>query len=153
MAAPQPKERTLVLSDNIDKSTVKDIMQNILIINDDDYNKELDYKDWKREPIKLFINSFGGSVYDGLALIDVIKYSVTPVHTICVGSGMSMGLWIWMSGHQRIIGKHATLMFHDLSTWAIGKTPEIKQELAEVLRLQDMLIDEITKTSLITKNR
>ena len=75
---PEHKKRTLLLSDRISQGSVKGIMDSILEINTDD--------------------SDGGSVYDGLALIDVIKNSKTPVHTICVGSCMSMALWIWLSG-------------------------------------------------------
>ena len=82
-------------------------MDSILEINEDDLEKEGIYKDWERTPIKLFINSYGGSVYDGLALIDVIKNSKTLVHTICVGSCMSMALWIWLSGIKRLVGERA----------------------------------------------
>jgi ATP-dependent Clp protease protease subunit len=53
-------------------------MDSILEINEDDSEKEEIYKDWERTPIKLFINSYGGSVYDGLALIDVIKNRKNP---------------------------------------------------------------------------
>ena len=153
MALPEPKNRELVLSDTIDRGSVRDIINSILEINRDDTDKEKDYKDWERKPIQLFINSFGGSVYDGLALVDIIKYSKTPVHTICIGSAMSMGLWIWLSGHRRIIGKHGTLMFHDVSNWIVDKTAGIKQELDEMLRLQTMLTQEIVANSIITEEQ
>jgi ATP-dependent Clp protease protease subunit len=128
-------------------------MDSILEINEDDSEKEEIYKDWERTPIKLFINSYGGSVYDGLALIDVIKNSKTPVHTICVGSCMSMALWIWLSGIKRLVGERATLMFHDISTFAVDKTEGIKQELNEMLRLQQMLISEIVGTSAVEEEK
>ena len=94
---PEHKKRDLLLSDRICQNSVKNIMEDIFEINEDDRRKEEIYKDWERKPIKLFINSYGGSVYDGLALIDVIKHSKTPVHTICVGSCMSMGFWIYLA--------------------------------------------------------
>ena len=103
-----------------------------------EYEKEQDYKDWERKPIKLFINSFGGSCYDGLALVDVIKQSKTPVHTISIGSSMSMGLWIYLAGHKRYIGENATLMFHDVTTWVWDKTETLKQELNQSLILSKM---------------
>ena len=80
---PERHKRDLLLSDRISQGTVKDIIKDIFEINFDDDEKEEIYKDWERKPIQLFINSYGGSVYDGLALIDVIKRSKTPVH----GSG------------------------------------------------------------------
>lgn len=110
---PERHKRDLLLSDRISQGTVKDIIKDIFEINFDDDEKEEIYKDWKRKPIQLFINSYGGSVYDGLALIDVIKRSKTPVHTVCIGSCMSMALWVWLSGAKRFVGESATLMFHE----------------------------------------
>lgn len=106
---PERHKRDLLLSDRISQGTVKDIIKDIFEINFDDDEKEEIYKDWERKPIQLFINSYGGSVYDGLALIDVIKRSKTPVHTVCIGSCMSMALWVWLSGAKRFVGESATL--------------------------------------------
>lgn len=152
MSKPTEKFRDLLLSDNIDNTSVKDIIKEIMEINFDDNEKENEYKDWERKPIRLFINSFGGSVYDGLALVDVIKRSKTPVYTICIGSCMSMGFWIWLAGQKRIIGETATLMFHDMTTWVWDKSETLKQELQEVLRLQKIIITEITNKSLIEES-
>lgn len=148
---PEHKKREILLSDRIYQNSVKNIMEDIFEINEDDRRKEEIYRDWERKPIKLYINSYGGSVYDGLALIDVIKRSKTPVHTICVGACMSMGFWIWLAGAKRLIGERSTLMFHDLSAFAIDKTEGIKQELNEMLRLQEMLIADITGSSLVNE--
>ena len=149
MSKPQEQYRKILLSENINASSVKDIITKIMEINADDDFKEADYKDWERKPIKLFINSFGGSVYDGLALVDIIKQSKTPVHTISVGSSMSMGFWIYLAGHKRFVGENATLMFHDISTVVWDKTEGIKQEVKEMERLQTMLSQYITSTSLV----
>ena len=147
MSKPQEVYRKILLSENINATSVKSIIEKIMEINADDDLKEADYKDWERKPIKLFINSFGGSVYDGLALVDVIKQSKTPVYTISIGSSMSMGFWIYLAGHKRYVGENATLMFHDITTWVWDKSETIKQELNEVLRLQKVLCNEITSTS------
>lgn len=147
MSKPQEQYRKILLSESINAASVKDIIAKIMEINHDDDLKEADYKDWERKPIKLFINSFGGSVYDGLAIVDIIKQSKTPVHTISIGSSMSMGFWIYLAGHKRYIGENATLMFHDITTWVWDKSESIKQELNEVLRLQKVICNEITSTS------
>ena len=149
MSKPQEQYRKILLSENINALSVKDIITKIMEINHDDDLKEADYKDWERKPIKLFINSFGGSVYDGLSLVDIIKQSKTPVHTISIGSSMSMGFWIYLAGHKRFVGENATLMFHDLSTCAWDKIEGIKQELNEYLRLQKVICNEVTSTSLV----
>lgn len=46
-----------------------------------------------------------------------------------------------------MVGERVSLMFHDISTFAVDKTEGIKQELNEMLRLQQMLISEIVGTS------
>ena len=111
---PERHKRDFLLSDRISQGAVKDIIKDIFEINFDDDEKEEIYKDWERKPIQLFINSYGGSVYDGLALIDVIKRSKTPVHTVCIGSCMSMALWVWLSGAKRFVGESATLTVDEL---------------------------------------
>lgn len=146
---PEHKKRELLLSDRISQGSVKDVIKDIFEINADDTAKAEIYKNWERSPIKLFINSYGGSVYDGLALVDIIKRSETPVHTICIGSCMSMGLWVWLAGNKRLVGELSTLMFHDLSMFIVDSTEGIKQELKEMTRLQDMLVAEITEKSIV----
>ena len=146
---PEHKKRELFISDRISQGSVKYVIEDIFEINADDDQKEKIYKDWERTPIKLFINSYGGSVYDGLALVDVIKRSRTPVYTICIGSCMSMAFWIWLAGEQRLVGELSTLMFPDLSVFAIDTTEGIKQELIEMLRLQNLLVTEILSKSAV----
>ena len=149
MSKPEEQYRKILLSENINSTSTKDTIKAIMEINRDDDLKEADYRDWERKPITLFINSFGGSVYDGLAIVDIIKQSKTPVHTISIGSSMSMGFWIYLAGHKRYVGEHTTLMFHDISTWVGDKSENLKQELNEVLRLQKIICNEMTNTSLI----
>ena len=149
MSKPQEKYRKILLSEDITAASVKVVIEKIMEINADDDAKEQDYRDWERKPIKLFINSFGGSVYDGLSLVDIIKQSKTPVHTISVGSSMSMGFWIYLAGHERYVGENATLMFHDISTGVLDKIEGIKQELKEGQRLQARICEEVTSTSLV----
>ena len=62
---------------------------------------------------------------------------------------MSMALWVWLSGAKRFAGESATLMFHDVSLFAYDKTEVIKQELNEMIRLQEMLVSEIVEKSMI----
>ena len=146
---PEHKKRDLFLSGKISQGSISDIVESICEINKDDTQKEELYVGFERLPIRLFINSFGGDVYAGLALVDMINQSKTPVHTICLGTCMSMAFWIWLAGEKRIIGEHGTLMFHDISVFAIDMTEGIKQELNEMLRLQAILIEEITSKSLV----
>ena len=128
---PIPLYRNILISEEIDSSSVKAAISKIMDINYDDDLKEQDYKDWVREPIMLFINSNGGNVYDSFALADIIKTSKTPVYRVAIGWCMSGGLLIFMAGKKRFIGENATLMFHDVNSRANDKIEGLKQELEE----------------------
>lgn len=153
MEIPERKSRNIIISNDISQASIGEIIKTIFEINEEDDILCKYYKKCKRTPIMLFINSFGGSVYDGLALVDVIEQSKTDVYTICIGSCMSMSLWIWLSGKKRLIGKNATLMFHDITGFVYDKIEVIKQELTEFERFRNMYIKYITDKSLVTEKQ
>lgn len=134
-----PMYRNILLSDEITASSVEKVINTIFSINYDDDQKEAEYKEFKREPIKLFINTNGGNAYDAFALGDVIRNSKTPVHTIALGWCMSAGFLIYLFGHKRYMSEYATLMYHDVSTGMNGKTQYVKQELKEMQRIANMM--------------
>ena len=76
--------RNLVLSGEISEESAEKIIQHINDINEDDFGKDT------RTPIQLKINSIGGSMYDGFAIIGAIDSSETPVYTYGYGAIMSM---------------------------------------------------------------
>ncbi|MDX1907667.1 MAG: ATP-dependent Clp protease proteolytic subunit [Bacteroidia bacterium] len=133
---PKPKQRTLLISERIDKKLAGDIIRSIYEINEDDADKEDEYRNWKREPIRLLINSNGGSVYDGLGIISAMRLSQTPVHTYAMGSVMSMALFIYVSGHKRLVAPYTTFMYHQLSFFAWDKMEGIKEQIAEGERIE-----------------
>lgn len=152
---PNPMERKLYLKDIVDEKSVMPLIEAINRINDDDKEKEEEYNGWVREPIKLYICTYGGVCYLGFALIDAIRASKTPVHTIVLGTAMSMGIFIFAAGHKRFIGEHATLMYHDISM-NLGlngdMTEGVKIELQEGLRIQQMGVQFLIETSLVDKD-
>ena len=153
MAKPNPMERKLYLKELVDEKSVMPLIEAIHRINDDDAEKEKEYNEWEREPIKLYIYTYGGVCYAGFALIVAIRASKTPVHTIVLGTAMSMGIFIFNAGHKRLIGEHATLMYHDVSLHLDNEMTEgIKIELAEGLRLQKMGIQFLTEYSLVEES-
>ena len=60
---------------------------------------------------------------------------------------MSMGLWIYLAGHKRFIGKNSTLMYHDVTKFVQDKLEGLDQELNEGRRLSKMYCDIITSKS------
>jgi ATP-dependent Clp protease protease subunit len=139
--------RTIVLSGEIDESSVKDAIQTISFINEIDNGKD------EVEPIKLIINSLGGNILDGFALIGVIENSFVPIYTYGYGSIMSMALPILVAGDKRFGHPLATFMYHEcLDSVPYDKMSIIKENIEETDRLMDMY-DEylISRTSLTQK--
>jgi ATP-dependent Clp protease protease subunit len=141
------KPSRILTLDEINNESINDIIQLIYEINDEDIGKK------QVEPIKLIINSFGGEVYSGLALIDVIDNSTTPIYTICHGSAMSMALIVYIAGHQRYASKNATFMYHEAAYPADGKIIHHKQELKEVERIDKICDDYLLSKTLFTEEQ
>lgn len=63
--------------------------------------------------IKIFINSPGGLISDGLALYDVMKVITCPITTICMGLAASMAAILFAAGDKREMLEHSRIMIHD----------------------------------------
>ena len=143
----QPRlSRTITLGE-INSELTNDIIQLIYDINDEDIGKT------QVEPIKLIINSFGGEVYSGLALIGIIDNSSTPIYTICHGSAMSMALIVYAAGHKRYTSKNATFMYHEATYPIEGKVAHHKQELKEVERIDNICDNYLLSKTSFTKKQ
>lgn len=145
--------RTLVLSGEVDEDTVSELIQDISDLNEYDDDQESIIVDYERSPIKLIINSVGGTVYDGFALIGVIEQSKTPIHTYCFGSAMSMALLILVSGHKRFGHRLSTFMYHEcLDQLPYDKLSTLNENLRETNRIMKVYDDYlISKTSMKRK--
>ena len=139
--------RKILLSGDINEESIQKVIEDIIAINEEDDKRSVQCKDWTRIPIQLFINSGGGNVYDGFALIDIMRQSKTPIHTITIGSAMSMAMMIFMAGHKRYVGEYSTLMFHDISALVHDKTESIRARLGELNRLQAMICTVVATNS------
>lgn len=145
--------RNLILGENVRQESVKTLIGNINAINTDDDLKQNEFNGFVREPINLIVNTYGGSIYDGLALMSAIELSKTPVHITCLGSAMSMGLPIVLSGHKRFAHRYSTFMYHQLSNAVWDKLEDVKQEVKEMERLEQLVDDIILKKTKITREQ
>jgi ATP-dependent Clp protease, protease subunit len=145
--------RTIILSGEVDDNTVYDLIEMICDINEYDDENEDNVRDYERKPIKMIVNSFGGSVYDGFALIGVMENSKTPIHTYCYGSAMSMALLIMVSGHKRFGHRLSTFMYHEcLDNLPYDKLTTLKENLEETKRIMKVYDDQLlSKTKLKRK--
>lgn len=73
-----------------------------------------------RKPIKLLIDSYGGSLVGGLMIADAIRLSKTPVYTVNAGTAYSAGLLVFITGHRRFCYPSASFLFHEGSTATAG---------------------------------
>lgn len=91
--------------------------------------------------IPVVVDSYGGSVYSLLKMIDLVEASPVPVAMICTGKAMSAGAVLFASGTDgyRFIGPNATVMIHEVSSMVSGKLWDIKTEATEVDRLNNIL--------------
>ena len=87
--------------------------------------------------VPIEIDSFGGQVYSLMSMIAAIKASRIPVATIVQGKAMSCGAILASFGEEglRFMDKDATLMIHDVSSYAFGKIEDLKADAREADRL------------------
>lgn len=92
------------------------------------------------KPITVYISSYGGNVYDGLALYDTLRSLECPVETHVLGKAMSMGVILFAAGDTRSASPHATFMAHEISSGSAGKLHENKIDVEEAERLNKILL-------------
>lgn len=154
---PEPKDRNLFLAKQVDQDSINQISKAIIAINEDD---EYIYKiynahdfEYNPKPIKLYIDSYGGLVYQCMGLLGIIKASKIPVHTIVTGCAMSCGFLISISGHKRFGYPKSTYLYHQVSSGARGTAKDLEDEVIEVMRLQKMVEDITLENTRITPKK
>lgn len=101
--------------------------------------------------IPIVIDSYGGEVYSLMSMIGSINSSRLPVATIVVGKAMSCGAILTSFGSKghRYVDKDATIMIHDVSSFAFGKVEDLKADAREAERLNkkvyEMMADNCDK--------
>ena len=103
-----------------------------------------------REPIKIYINTPGGSLHATLTMVDAIKMSETPVYTINTGTAFSGGFFIFISGHMRYSYPHATFLFHEGSTGGGG--PQDAGKFRNYASFYDKMLEQLEVLTLENTN-
>ena len=144
---PKPKFRTLYLPEQVNQESMNKLTKAIIDINHSDAYLQKLYGindiDYHPKPIEIYIDSYGGAVYQCFGLLGVMDKSVTPVHTIVTGAAMSCGFMILISGHKRFGYEMSTPLYHQVSSSSRGKVQDLEENLQETKRLQKK-IEEIT---------
>jgi ATP-dependent Clp protease protease subunit len=142
--------RTYTLSGEIDENTSKNVIDFISMVNDMDST----INPPNRKPINIILNSMGGSMYDGFAIIGAIEQSKTPVHITCLGSAMSMALAILASGHYRVGHSLSSYMYHEcLDYISYEKMSVIKENLDEGNRIMEIYDEYLISKTKLTRRK
>ena len=154
---PIPKDRNLYLPKQVDQSSMNDLTKSIIDINENDELLKKLYLVYGMEysplPIKLYIDSYGGQVYQCFGLVGVMECSETPIHTIVTGAAMSCGFIILINGHKRFAYQHATPLYHQVSTGFYGKVKDMEDKFHETKRLQSKIEEMTIRLTKISKKK
>jgi len=132
-------ERIIFLGEDVNEHTANIVVAQLL---------HLAYADPKKD-IKLYINSPGGSVYDGMAIYDTIQYISPDVQTIGIGLQASMGAFLLSSGTKgkRFALPNSRIMIHQPSSGTQGKISDQEITLREGLFLKQKLNEILAKNT------
>ena len=133
------KERIIFLGDEVNDQTANIVVAQLL---------HLAYEDPKAD-ISLYINSPGGSVYDGMAIYDTMNFIAPDVATYGIGLQASMGAFLLSSGAKgkRFALPHAKVMIHQPSSGTRGKVTDMEIDLKESLGIKDLLAKILAKNT------
>ena len=124
------KDRIILLSGEIDDNLASVIVSELL------YLDSINHDD-----ISLYINSPGGSITAGMAIMDTMNFIKSDVSTICLGMAASMGAFLLSCGKigKRCILPNAEVMIHQPLGGVNGQATEIKIVAERILKLRDKL--------------
>src|SRR5665213_666593 len=127
-------DRVVFLGGEVDQETANLVVAQLVHLESDDPDKD----------IHLYINSPGGSVYDGLAIYDTMQFIGPDVQTICYGVAMSMGSLLLAGGApgKRMALPNSRILIHQPSGGFQGQSSDIEIHAREVLALRAR-VDEI----------
>lgn len=145
------KDRIIFLAEDVNATSASLVVAQLLFLESEDPDRE----------ISLYINSPGGSITDGMAIVDTINYIKCPVSTICVGLAASMGAVLLASGAKgkRFATPNAEILIHQpliAGGGLSGQTTEIKIHADHMVRTREKLnklLSERTGQSLETIER
>jgi ATP-dependent Clp protease protease subunit len=127
-------DRVIFLGGQVDQDTANLIVAQMVHLESDDPDKD----------IHLYINSPGGSVYDGLAIYDTMQFIGPDVQTICYGVAMSMGSLLLAGGApgKRLALPNSRILIHQPSGGFQGQSSDIEIHARETLALRAR-VDEL----------
>ena len=139
------KDRIIFIGSEINDMVANSVVAQLLFLESQDPERD----------IYMYINSPGGVIDDGLAIIDVMQYIRPDVATVCFGKAASMGAVMLASGAKgkRYALPHARVMIHQPLGGARGQASDIQIQAAEILKMKDVLGGLLADASGKTKEK
>lgn len=133
------EDRIIFLGEEVTEGSANTIVAQLLHLANEDPDKD----------IQLYINSPGGSVYDGMAIYDTMQYIKPDVQTIGIGLQASMGAFLLSSGAKgkRFVLPNARVMIHQPSSGTQGMVTDQEISLRESVRMKELLAKVIAKNT------
>ena len=140
------KDRIIFLSEDVNPTTASLVIAQMLFLESEDPEKEISF----------YINSPGGSITDGMGIVDTMNYIKCPVTTICVGMAASMGAVLLACGTKgkRFATPNSEILIHQpliMGGGISGQTTEIKIHADQMVKTRQKLnhiLSEVTGQSL-----
>jgi ATP-dependent Clp protease protease subunit len=125
------RERIIFLGEPVTSDSANRVVAQLLFLEAEDPEKD----------IFLYINSPGGSVYDGLGIFDTMQHIKPDVQTVCIGLAASMGAFLLAAGTKgkRYSLKHSKVMLHQVSSGAYGNIQDMRVTFAETEKYNEIL--------------
>ncbi len=128
------KDRIIFLGEDVNSTTASLVIAQLLFLESEDPDKE----------INLYINSPGGSITDGMGIVDTMNYIKCPVSTICVGLAASFGAVLLANGEKgrRFATPNAEILIHQPligGNGIAGQTTEIKIHADHMIKTREKL--------------
>jgi ATP-dependent Clp protease protease subunit len=129
LAARMLKQRTILLSGEINRKSADRVIAQLLLLSAEE----------PASPIKLFINSPGGDADAGFAIFDVIRFVEAPVLCICAGLTASAAVIVLLASpkERRISLPNARFLIHQPSSGIRGSAADIQIEASEIIKLRE----------------
>ncbi|MEM1032003.1 MAG: ATP-dependent Clp protease proteolytic subunit [Myxococcota bacterium] len=139
------KDRIVFIGTEIDDFVANAVVAQFLFLESEDPEKD----------VQVYINSPGGVVTAGLAIIDTMNYVRCPVSTMCIGQAASMGAMLLAVGQKgsRYALPHARIMIHQPLGGARGQATDIEIQAREIKKIKDTFIDMLTDITGQKKDR
>lgn len=144
--------RNILLYGEITTQLIHDVVEQLTQIISYDDEMEYTLNNYERKPIKLYICSAGGEVAPSIGLSELIKYSPTPIATICLGEACSAAFMLLIAGHRRYAVKGSSLMAHQMAGGAIGSARDCEIHLQQMKKVESYMIDLMKETTNIPQN-